>query len=226
MAKPWQMLEQANTRDGLLELRKRSDGDFLITIGGRILMNSRANHSEVVLAEWACTEIAETPAPSVLIGGLGMGCTLRAALDVLPPGAHVRVSELTPIVEQWCAGPLAEVNGQALADPRVTIAIEDVARAISDHADDRSRRRLDAIVLDLYEGPHARTNPKRDPFYGSRALDATRRALAIGGIFAIWSEAPDDSFEKRVKSTGFALERRRIGKGGRRHAVYLARRKR
>jgi hypothetical protein len=101
-----------------------------------------------------------------------------------------------------------------------------VSRAISRHADDRSRPRLDAIVLDLFEGPHAKTNAKHDPFYGSGALDATRRALVVGGVFAIWSEDRDTGFEKRVKSIGFKLQRVRAGKGGRMHAVYFATRKR
>jgi spermidine synthase len=226
VTKTWRTLDQTDTKAGALELRQRGESDFLITIAGRVLMNSHANRSELVLAEWVCEAIAERPAPRVLLGGLGMGCTLRAALDQLPQDARVRVSELTPIIEKWCAGPLAGINGGALADPRVEVEIVDVARAISQHADDRSRPRLDAIVLDLYEGPHAKTNPKRDPIYGSQALDTTRRALSVGGVFAIWSEAPDDGFEQRVKGGGFSLELRRAGKGGRRHAVYLARRKR
>jgi len=226
LAKPWRTLESCETKAGTLELRQRDEKDFLITIAGRILMNSQTDFSERVLAQWACEAIAEIPAPRVLIGGLGMGCTLRATLDALPSEASIRVSELTPIVEKWCAGWLAEVNGHALSDPRVEVVVEDISRAITEHADDRSRERLHAIILDLYEGPHAKTHPKRDPFYGSQALDATRRALGIGGVFAIWSEAPDESFERRLKGVGFALERRRAGKGGRRHAVYLARRKR
>ncbi|MCP4036745.1 MAG: hypothetical protein GY733_07405 [bacterium] len=94
------------------------------------------------------------------------------------------------------------------------------------HADDRAGPGFDAIVIDLYEGPHAKTDPRRDPFYGTTALDATRRALVPGGVFAAWSEAPDAAFEKRVKKIGFDLERVRAGKGGRMHAVYLARRRR
>ncbi len=225
MANPWRTLDRSDTASGELELRQRGEREFLITIDGRVLMNSHANRSELVLAQRACEVIADVTSPHILIGGLGMGCTLRAALDVLPPDARVRVVELTQIIETWCAGPLAQVNRDALADPRVEVVIEDVASAIADHARDGGRKRLNAIVLDLYEGPHART-PKRDPIYGSAALDATRRALAIGGVFAIWSEAPDDGFEKRVKGVGFSLERRRAGKGGRSHAVYLARRKR
>ncbi|MCP4037063.1 MAG: spermidine synthase [bacterium] len=223
MATPWKTLDSEDTPHGLLELRRRGEHDFLIAIAGRVLMNSHANRSEVALAESVCRALEGRPAPRVLIGGLGMGCTLRAAARGLPPDAVIEVSELTPAVARWCAGPLASVNESALDDPRVQIRIGDVSRAIAERADDRSKPRLDAILLDLYEGPHAGTNPKRDPFYGRRALDATRRALATGGVFAIWSEVPDESFEKRVAAAGFELERIRSGKGGRRHAVYLAR---
>jgi len=226
MAIPWKTLDSEETSDGTLELRERSAGEFLITIAGRILMNSRENRSELALANVVCAGLEGRPAPRVLIGGLGMGCTLRAAVEGLPGDAKVQVSELTPIVARWCEGPLAAVNGNALDDPRVEILIEDVSRTIANRADARAVDRYDAIVLDLYEGPHAKTHPKRDPFYGTRALDATRRALSKGGLFAVWSEAPDSAFEKRVKGIGFELTRTRPGKGGLRHAVYLARRTR
>jgi spermidine synthase len=155
-----------------------------------------------------------------------MGCTLWAALEVLPKDARVVVSELTPVMESWCRGPLKEVNGDALSDPRVQVVIADVSQTIARHAEENDAPRFDAIILDLYEGPHPKTHPYRDPFYGKAAIDATRRALNPGGIFSIWSEAPDEGFSKRVKSIGFTLEMHRIGKGGRRHAVYVARRKR
>jgi spermidine synthase len=226
VATPWQALDRVATADGELELRQRGEGQFLITLNGRVLMNSHANRSELALASLVCQQLQDNPAPRMLIGGLGMGCTLRAALDGLPAEACITVAELNPTLEQWCRGPLAGVNRDALEDPRVSLVIQDVARAIAEQADDGSRPRLDAIVLDLYEGPHPGTHPKRDPFYGSRAIDTTRRALAVGGLFAIWSEALDAGFEKRVKSIGFRLETHRPGKGGLRHAVYLARRKR
>jgi spermidine synthase len=189
-------------------------------------MNSFANRSERLLADWVCEELGAKKAPRILIGGLGMGCTLRAALDRLPEEGQVVVVELNQIVEKWCAGPLSGVNENALTDPRVRVVIDDASKSIRRYADDRSLPRLDAILLDLYAGPHSRTAPRRDPFYGDRAIDATRRALVDGGIFAIWSEAPDDGFRKRVVRNGFEIELRRAGRGGRRHAVYLARRRR
>ncbi len=226
MAKPWKTLDSEETPHGVLELRQRDEHEFLITIAGRILMNSHTNRSELSLAQSVCRAIKDHTAPRLLFGGLGMGCTLRAAIEELPAAASIEVCEITPVVARWCAGPLAGINRSALDDPRVQLEIEDVSRTIAKRADDDGKPRLDAIVLDLYEGPHAKTNAKRDPFYGTIALDATRRALAPGGVFAIWSEAPDAAFEKRVKAVGFELELIRSGKGGRRHAVYLARRKR
>jgi len=224
MARPWQTLDSAETDAGLLELRRRGDDEFLIVIAGRVLMNSRQNRSEVAVGRWPCEELAGHPAPLVLIGGLGMGCTLRAALDVLPAGARVVVAELNPIVERWCRGPLAGVHGHALDDPRVRVAISDVARVIDAHAR-KDAPRFDAIVLDLYEGPHAKTDAARDPLYGSRALERTRRALHPGGFLAVWSEAADAGFEKRLGRAGFEVRRARPGRGGLRHAVHLARRR-
>lgn len=226
MAKPWKTLDSEETPHGVLELRQRDEHEFLITIAGRILMNSHTNRSELALAECVCRAIKDRSAPRLLLGGLGMGCTLLAAVGGLPAAASIQVSEITPAVVRWCAGPLAGINRGALDDPRVEIEIEDVSRTIAKRADDRNLPRFDAIVLDLYEGPHAKTNAKRDSFYGTIALDTTRRALAPDGVFAIWSEAPDAAFEKRVEASGFELERIRSGKGGRRHLVYLARRTR
>jgi spermidine synthase len=226
MAIPWQTLDRTDTKDGVLELRSRGERDFLITIAGRILMNSHANRSELVLAREVCKRLEGVEAPHVLIGGLGMGCTLRATLDGLAADARVTLAEQTPNIKARCEGPLAGVNGDALSDPRAEVVIQDVSKWIRKHADDIARPRLHAIILDLYEGPHARTHARRDPFYGTAALDATRRALVVGGTFAIWSEAPDEAFEKRIKSIGFGLELKRAGKGGRSHAVYIAQRKR
>jgi spermidine synthase len=217
MSRSWEILDRVDTPDGILELRRRGD-EFLIAIAGRILMNSHANRSEVALANLGLGAVRGTESPHVLIGGLGMGCTLRAALDTLPRDARLLVSEKNPVVARWCAGPLAGVNRDALADPRVEVAIEDVSKRIAESA-----RAFDAILLDLYEGPHAATDPKSDPFYGRSAVARTRAALALGGVFCVWSENADDSFERRLRSGGFAVETRRPGRGGRRHAVTIAR---
>ena len=223
MAQPWRTLDTADTKDGLLELRQRGDGDFLILIDGRVLMNSRQNKSEVVVGEWPCRDLAEITAPFVLIGGLGMGCTLRAALDVLPATARVLVAELNPVIERWCRGPLTGVHCDALDDPRVAIEIADVTDVIAAHG--KAPPHFDAIVLDLYEGPHARTDAVRDPLYGRKALERVHRALHPKGYFAVWSEGVDDGFERRLAAARFETKRARPGKGGLRHAVHLAQRR-
>ena len=224
MATAWQTLEQIETEAGLLELRQRGDDDFLITVAGRVLMNSHANRSELALAQIACEGLGEDPSPKVLIGGLGMGCTLRAALAVLPSGARIHACEINPHVAGWCRGPLAGVNRQALEDPRVAVQIGDVGAAITEAARGPVAERFDVILLDLYEGPHPGTDPQGDPFYGSRALARTHAALAEPGVFAVWAEAPDRGFDDRLRAKGFETEIHRPGRGGLRHAVHLARR--
>lgn len=226
MARPWETIERVDTGAGPLELRRRGQGDYLITIDGRVLMNSRARRSEEALARLALEALGPVPAPRVVIGGLGMGCTLRAALDALPASARVTVCELETAVADWCRGPLAEVCGGALADPRVDVVVGDVADTVRALAERRAGARpAHAILLDLFEGPHAATDPRRDPLYGATALERTRRALAPGGVFGVWAEAPDAAFERRLGRAGFdAVAVHRPGRGGRRHAVYVARR--
>jgi spermidine synthase len=222
LAQPWQTIEKLDTPDGLLELRKRGEKDFLILIINRVLMNSSANRSEMALGELACVIAAERPRPRVLIGGLGMGITLRASLDSLPATAQVVVAELNPVIVRWCRGPLAVLNKKATDDPRVTVVIDDVA-AVIEQASLSGATRFDAVIIDLYEGPHAGTNAASDPFYGGRALAKTVAALSAGGVFAVWGEAPDAGFEKRLVAAGMSFDRQRPGKGGLRHVVYLAR---
>jgi spermidine synthase len=221
MTRPWTTLDRFDTPDGPIELRRRGDADFLITVDGRVLMTSSAHRSERALAELALAGVT-APRPRILVGGLGMGYTLRATLDHAPPAAELVVVELhTPIVD-WCRGPLAPLTAAAVADPRVRVEIGDVAAAIADAAAGR-RDRFDAILLDLYEGPHLATQGDADPFYGRRALAATRAALSPGGVLAVWSEDPDAAFEARLAAAGFTARRHRPGRGGRSHAVYVAR---
>lgn len=220
MTRPWETLDAVETEEGRLELRRRGEGDFVITVAGRVLMNSSWHRSEIAVAQLACRRIAGRPRPRVLIGGLGMGFTLRAALDALPREARVTVAEIEPAVVRWCRGPLAGLTGRAVDDPRVEIALADVARRIAD-AGRAEDGRFDAIVLDLYEGPRTATQAREDPFWGPAALRRTREALAPGGVFSVWSEDPDAAFEKRLTAAGFQVERRRPESGGPRHAVYL-----
>jgi spermidine synthase len=219
----WETLATVPTPEGPLELRRRGTNEFLIAIGGRVLMNSRANRSELALGELACRALGARPKPRVLIGGLGMACTLRACLDVLPAPAQVVVVELNPDVIGWCrSGPLAELTSHAVADPRVIVRLGDVARAIGDAAQPGADR-FDAVILDLYEGPQPST-PRDHPHYGQAALAAAHAALRPGGVLAVWSEDPSAAFEKHLARSGFAVRTERPGRGGRRHVVHLAQR--
>jgi spermidine synthase len=221
LTRSWETLDAFDTEAGQLQLRRRGKDEFLITLAGRVLMNSAASRSEVALARLACAGLAARPAPRVLIGGLGMGCTLRAALDALPAAASVVVAELHETMLRWCRGPLADQCGHAIADPRVELRIGDVATAIRDAAESFATR-FDAVLLDLYEGPHPASQPRNHPHYGAAALARTRSALRPLGILAIWSEDPDPLFERALGRAGFTVRRERPGRGGRRHVVYLA----
>lgn len=222
MAQPWQIIDRVETVDGAIELRLRGERDFLIVFNGRVLMNSAANRSEIALGERACRIVAERRRPKVLIGGLGMGLTLRAALDSLPPEAELVVAELNPVIVQWCRGPLADLTQSSVDDRRVSVEVDDVASVIAKAAQSASGQ-FDAIIIDLYEGPSFTNDSKRDPIYGSDALKKTAAALSFGGVFAVWGENPEAGFEKRLAATGFSVERLRPGRGGLRHVVYLAR---
>jgi spermidine synthase len=222
VAKPWQVVDGIETDEGLLELRRRGEGDFLITIDNRVLMNSSANMSEIVLAELACASLQNKKNPRVLVGGLGMGFTLKAALDNLPADAEVTVAELTPVVVEWCRGPIASLTGGAVDDPRVTVVIDDVASVISDTAMTGKTDLFDAIILDLYEGPYEGDRGRGEYLYGDMALELSRSALKEAGVFAVWSEFPDKAFEKRLQAARFSVIRQCPGRGGRRHVVYIA----
>lgn len=219
--KPWETVATVATADGPLELRRRGARDFLIVIDGRVLMTSVTRRSEEALSTLALADLAArgVTSPRVLIGGLGMAYTLRAALDAAPR-ATITVAELNPVVVEWCRGPLADLTARAVDDPRVTIALGDVAATIA-HA---RRGAFDAILLDLYEGPHEASQQREDPFYGPRALGRTHDALARGGVFAVWSEDADPAFKRRIASR-FDVHVHRLGDGGRRHVVYVGRRR-
>ncbi|MEN8258546.1 MAG: spermidine synthase [Thermodesulfobacteriota bacterium] len=225
MAQPWQVIDKADTDEGLLELRQRGEKDFLILIDDRVLMNSYANRSEIVLSELACQAISGRKNPRVLMGGLGMAFTLKAALDNLSDHATVTVAELNPVVVDWCRGPLAALTGKAVADPRVTVEIADVATVIAQAARQGGKAGFDAIILDLYEGPSesSRTRGEYEHLYGAAALALSSAALKPGGVFAVWSEDPDKAFEQRLSRAHFSFDQQRPGRGGRRHVVYIAR---
>ncbi len=218
MAQPWQVVDRVSGEGGVLELRRRGERDFLITVDGRVLMTSSAHRSETALGDLACRGLARRVRPRVLVGGLGMGFTLRAVLAALPASGAVLVAELNPQVTAWCRGPLAPLTGGAVDDPRVTVAAADVADVIRGAPPGG----LDAVILDLYEGPHGGSRRAEDPVYGALAIERTRSALASGGRFAVWGENHDPGFEKRLRAAGFTVTCERPGRGGLRHVVYVA----
>lgn len=223
MAQPWKTIERISTEEGQLELRQRGKRDFLITVDGRVLMNSMTHRSEVALGQLACGHLKNVLRPRVLVGGLGMGFTLKAVLDSLPATGRVVVAELNPVVLKWCRGPLAALTDDAVADSRVEVEIGDVSNLIRRYANGDSREKLDVIVLDLYTGPYAHSHHRNDPLYGSVAIKATHAALKPGGVFAVWGEDYDAGFAKRLAEAGFMSSHHRSRQGGPRHVVYLGR---
>jgi spermidine synthase len=206
---------------GTLRLIRRGN-DYMIALGANELMNSRMSGSEEALARLALDRI-ERAAPRLLIGGLGMGFTLRAALAGGGPGAQVTIVELVGAVVDWARGAMADLFAGSLDDPRVSIRIADVVDVIADAAP----ATWDAILLDVDNGPDAMTQPGNDRLYGAAGLAAARRALRPGGALAIWSAAPDPAFTRRLQRTGAAVEehivRAHRGRGGARHTIWLAR---
>ena len=222
---PWKIVDKAYTEEGDLQLRQRGDKDFLITVGSQVLMNSSAHRSEVALGQLTCSHLKNHHGPRVLVGGLGMGYTLRAVLDALPVTSQVVVAELNPVVADWCRGPLACLTSSAIADPRVKVEIIDVADIIRRSTINSVEPGFDAIVLDLYRGPHFHTDKRDDPLYGSKAIDAARAALKSGGILGVWGENYDEGFDKRLRAAGFSVSCKRPGRGGLLHVVFVAVRK-
>ena len=219
---PWTLLDTAKIPNGGGELRLKQRGqEFSIMLGTNELMNSRLSGSEQALATLSCEKIRDRPMPHVLIGGLGMGFTLRAALGELGPDAKVTVAELVPSVIAWARGPMASVFESCLDDPRVSVHEGDVRPLIR-----ANKAAYDAILLDVDNGPDGITHEANDGLYDFSGLGAARKALRPGGVLAVWSSAPDRAFTKRLRETGFAAEEvnvRANGKrGGARHVIWLA----
>lgn len=218
---PWVQLDSAKTPDGGQELRlKRRGTEFSIMLGTNELMNSRLSGSEEALAKLSCERIAGHSRPTILIGGLGMGFTLRATLTELANDAGIVVAELVPAVVAWARGPMAEIFDGCLDDPRVTIQETDVGQLI------RSRPAAwDAILLDVDNGPEGIVHKSNDALYSVQGLAAARSALKRGGVLAVWSQGPDSGFTRRLKQAGFAVEEvntRANGKRGARHVIWIA----
>ena len=222
---PWKLLDTAQTPGNGEELSLyQRDTEFSIKAGDYELMNSRSHGSEDALAELSCGKIATHPQARVLIGGLGMGFTLRSALDGLGANAQVVVAELVPAVVGWNRTYLADLAASPLDDNRVTIHEADVAQMIK-----AVRRDYSAILLDVDNGPQALTTRANDWLYSPKGLRAAFAALRPTGVLAVWSPGPDAAFSKRLCEAGFELDEFRVpargtgkGKGGGRHVVWTA----
>lgn len=221
---PWRPLGEATVpgEDAPLRLFQRGD-EFAIRIGAKALMSSLAHGSEEALGEMACARVADRSDVRVLIGGLGMGFTLAAALKHLAPGARVVVAELIPAVVAWNRGPLAHLAGHPLADPRVSVLEGDVSDSIR-----ASRVAYDAILLDVDNGPNGLTRATNDWLYSIAGLRSAFAALREGGMLGVWSVQPDPEFTRRLAQAGFEVEeeivRARRTKGGR-HTLWIATRR-
>ena len=195
--KPDEILERVSLPKGGTMVLKRWNNHIAIDVNGRSLMSSHEHASEDELGRLLAKKLAGIAAPKVLIGGLGLGYTLRAALDALPADAKVIVSELIPEVVRWQRGELGDLAGRPLDDPRVEVIVEDVGELI------KFGRDYDAILLDVDNGPDALVSPKNSQLYKRAGLGRARAALKKGGILAIWSAFPSRTFTIWVKSVGF-----------------------
>lgn len=204
----------------------RRGADHMIVLDRNELMNSRMSGSEAALATMTVDRLAGLAPPRLLIGGYGMGFTLRAALAVLGTHARVTVAELVPEIVDWARGPMAALTAGYLDDRRVTLAFEDVADTIA-AAPQMEGARWDAILLDVDNGPDGLTRDANDRLYSARGLAGARRALRPGGVLAVWSAAPDVAFARRMAQAGFATEevavRARANGKGPRHVIWFGR---
>ena len=221
---PWLHLDTAKIPGGG-ELRlMRRGSDFVIKLGSNELMNSRLTATEQALATIACDKIRTSPQPKILIGGLGMGFTLRAALIVLGPQAQITVAELVPEVVAWARGPMAQLFGDSLTDPRVRVREADVGDLIR-----ASRSEYDAILLDVDNGPNGITRESNDRLYDSKGLAAAYTALSPRGVLGVWSSTPDAKFTARLRKADFEVVenpvRAKGPQGGAQHFIWTATRR-
>jgi spermidine synthase len=219
--KPWELLGETRTPEGSDVRLTRQDNEYVILVDGKTLMSSRRHGSEDALAALACPRLRSSEEPHVLVGGLGMGFTLRATLDLLPPDATVTVVELLPAVVEWNRGPLGALAGYPLRDQRVRIEIDDVGVALRASGP----ARFGGILLDVDNGPTAFTASANRGLYDNAGVSAAYAALETGGVLAVWSARDDRKFEQRLRFHGFDVQvnrvRARLKKGGPRHVIFL-----
>jgi spermidine synthase len=219
---PWSQIDIARVPGADVELRlMRRGAEFSMMLGQNELMNSRLSGSEEALATLACRRIEAVKSPHLLIGGLGMGFTLRAALAVLGAEARIMVAELVPAVIAWARGPMADIFGDSLRDPRASIREADVVDVIHSHPS-----AFDAILLDVDNGPEGLIRKANDALYDLKGLKAIRRALRPNGVLAVWSSGPDTQFTKRLRAAGFDVNevavRATTKRSGARHVIWFA----
>jgi spermidine synthase len=219
---PWLQLDTARVPGADVQLRLMQRGaEFSMMLGQNELMSSRLSGSEEALATLACRRIEAVKSPHLLIGGLGMGFTLRAALAVLGSDARIMVAELVPAVIAWARGPMADIFGDSLDDPRASIREADVVDVIASHGS-----AFDAILLDVDNGPEGLIRKANDALYDLKGLKAIRRALRPGGVLAIWSSGPNPLFSKRLRAAGFDVNevavRATTKRSGSRHVIWFA----
>jgi spermidine synthase len=219
---PWVLIDKATVPGGDSELRLMKRGsEFSIMLGQNELMNSRLSGSEAALATLTCKKLEAVKRPHLLIGGLGMGFTLRAALTVLGAGARIDVAELMPAVVAWARGPMAGIFGECLMDSRVSIHETDVGDIIQ-----LNSSTFDAILLDVDNGPEGLTRKANDALYDLKGLRAAHAALRSGGVLAVWSSGPNPKFSKRLRDAGFSVNEVQVRAtgtgGGARHVIWLA----
>jgi spermidine synthase len=199
----------------------RRGRDFMILLDRNELMSSRMSGSEEALAVMSCARLEQRPAPHMLIGGYGMGFTLRSALAALGADAQVTVAELVPEIIEWARGPMVDLAAGCLDDPRVRLIEGDVVAVIAEAV-----ATYDAILLDVDNGPDGLTRNGNDRLYSMKGLAAAKAALKPGGILAVWSAAPDNAFAKRLSAAGFSVEeiavRARSNGKGPRHVIWFA----
>ena len=219
---PWLQLDTARVPGADVQLRLMQRGaEFSMRLGQNELMSSRLSGSEEALATLACRRIEAVKSPHLLIGGLGMGFTLRAALAVLGGDARIMVAELVPAVIAWARGPMADIFGDSLDDPRASIREADVVHVIASHDS-----AFDAILLDVDNGPEGLIRRANDALYDLKGLNAIRRALRPGGVLAVWSSGPNPLFSKRLRAAGFDVNevavRATTKRSGARHVIWFA----
>jgi spermidine synthase len=218
--KPLELLGETLTPDGTDLKLVRHDSELIILAKGKSLMSSRMHGSEEALATFGCRRARTMEQPCVLIGGLGMGFTLRATLDLLPRDAVVVVAELLPAVVEWNRGELGPLAGHPLKDKRVRVEMGDVRETIRS-----SSGKFDALLLDVDNGPAPFTSPDNAGLYDNRGVAAAYAALKTGGVLAVWSAQEDRKFEQRLRYNRFTVQvervRGRLKKGGPRHVIFL-----